>query len=799
MAMSTDAPDPRTLQTWEDAFQYPIPVIRKLEQQLRTNADDNREKLRSLVGTSYRSLLDTAETIIDMEVRMDQVESKLSTVGQHCSSRGLERISGNASKMDSHIRSHDAERYTFASQLSLLRNIPLVMTRLMKRGGSYLLIAKLLVISRLLHKALSQAQNKLSIVDQLWERVLSVRRKLLRRIDSRISSTIGETASLVESMSAYALATSSTPSDVLNHFHRVRLDRINSYLKQGGDELATHGITALKLCIQTCLDTQTIFPRRLAESLAKLKTQPLVQDPDVRGLHELNLDVHDRWIGDETRKYTPWPRHDELHRPEAEKILHNWSKTAILSFLKGVKTVLEGEDRLNEVARLRQELIETWILSGSRMAGVKSANVLDDLRDTMNEKLESIVRSRTNKLQSIVSDLKSQLAAFSEVHDTSGLALWNTTAKAIDLSNGAESLMTTIVNTYQGRDEPVIKITSAFDSWMGSVLEVKGIIKSMKEARWDDTFADDVDGDSDDDLEGSKQTLLSDDDPRLLEEATQEALSEALQQLGDDFADVVATASAPGEKTKSIQNSIFLLRYVRGISDRISELWLQDKSTPPTSPFTAKTLRPLYTNVASFIIDPTINAHAKSLSSSNKAIFNSHILWEGNPPLPTQPSPVTFRFLRELNRSMGAVGSDLWAPGVVSVLKTNVSERLLVLFEDQLNAINSISNAEEKQGENPKNEGNEEDVKTNGEKEDRPTGDPPASVQELKERRCKQLLFDACYVQRFTATVDAESDGLAYFIEKANGAWLDGPTKTRLRKNATDYAKKTYLLFALLA
>jgi hypothetical protein len=50
VAMATDAPDPRTFQSWEDAFQYPIPVVRKLEQQLRNNADDNREKLRSLVG-----------------------------------------------------------------------------------------------------------------------------------------------------------------------------------------------------------------------------------------------------------------------------------------------------------------------------------------------------------------------------------------------------------------------------------------------------------------------------------------------------------------------------------------------------------------------------------------------------------------------------------------------------------------------------------------------------------------------------------------------------------------------------
>lgn len=48
--MATEAPDPRTFKSWEDAFQYPIPVVRKVEQQLRSNAGENREKLRSLVG-----------------------------------------------------------------------------------------------------------------------------------------------------------------------------------------------------------------------------------------------------------------------------------------------------------------------------------------------------------------------------------------------------------------------------------------------------------------------------------------------------------------------------------------------------------------------------------------------------------------------------------------------------------------------------------------------------------------------------------------------------------------------------
>lgn len=48
--MVSEAPDPRTFQSWEDAFIYPVPVMRKFEQQLRSNANENREKLRSLVG-----------------------------------------------------------------------------------------------------------------------------------------------------------------------------------------------------------------------------------------------------------------------------------------------------------------------------------------------------------------------------------------------------------------------------------------------------------------------------------------------------------------------------------------------------------------------------------------------------------------------------------------------------------------------------------------------------------------------------------------------------------------------------
>lgn len=687
------------------------------------------------------------------------------------------------------------ERYTFASQLSILRNAPTAMARLMKRDGSHLLIAKILVISRLLHKALSQAKNKPPIVDQLWEKLLSMRRKLLRRISKRLGSTMGETADLVESMCAYALATSSAPSDVLQHFHKVRLDKMVGELKRRDDELAKHGISALKLCIQTCLDTQTIFPRRLAEALSKLKAHPLIQDPEVRSLYELNLDVHDRWIGDEARNYTPWPRHDELQRPEAEKILHRWSKDAIAAFLKGIKKSLNGEERLKEVAHLRQELIETWILSGSRMAGVKSANVLDDLRDTMNEKLESIVRACTNGLQSVFSEVTTKVDNLA-VGDSSQQWLWRTTANSSDLSNGAHNFKNTILNSYQGRDQHVNGLTAAFEKWMESVLEVKGIVKSMKEARWDDTFADDVDDESDDDLGDSKQTLLSDDDPRLLEDVTQEALGEALKNFGESFAQLVRLKIGDDDGD-TIYKAVFVMRVAREISDRIPRLKLQDKSPALASPFQDQTLKDLRLVLTANVTSPTTHAYDASLSESLKRRSNNHILWEGNPPLPGQPSPSTYRFLKELNSHMAVLGSDIWAPECVAVLKKRVADDARKILEEHIDAI-SKSTVTKKKITEMAEDANDADATANGDA-DASNASQPSTSTEVPERRLKQALFDALYIQRFVGTDDNSKDGLASLAQKVELADLDEAAMARLQKNAADYAKKTYLLFALLA
>ena len=48
--MAAEALDPKTFKSWEDAFQYAVPAVRRMEQQLRGNISGNRERLRTLVG-----------------------------------------------------------------------------------------------------------------------------------------------------------------------------------------------------------------------------------------------------------------------------------------------------------------------------------------------------------------------------------------------------------------------------------------------------------------------------------------------------------------------------------------------------------------------------------------------------------------------------------------------------------------------------------------------------------------------------------------------------------------------------
>jgi hypothetical protein len=343
---------------------------------------------------------------------------------------------------------------------------------------------------------------------------------------------------------------------------------------------------------------------------------------------------------------------------------------------------------------------------------------------------------------------------------------------------------------------------------MASVLEVKSIIKSMKETRWDDPFMGDVELDeSDDELaEQSKQTLLSSDDPRLLEEVTQDALGDALSILGEGFSKIVGhlTDTPPGED--QVAKTIFVLRVVREINDRIPNLRVLDTSMPHTTPFTKEILRPLYIALAKQIVQPVLASYQKSLHSGMKSKSKSDNLWEGSPPLPALPSSGAFRFLQQLVKSMGKHGSDLWVPEGVVTLKGLAAEQISSILTGALEKLKQTEpqSASDQSAEDGQPDDDGEVGKAEGADQEKSAenSNPSANSPDTAERNAaelKQLAFDSLYILWYldaaqgTASLDPLADSVC------DAAGVDQNMKARLRKSAGDYARKTYLLFALLA
>jgi hypothetical protein len=141
--------------------------------------------------------------------------------------------------------------------------------------------------------------------------------------------------------------------------------------------------------------------------------------------------------------------------------------------------------------------------------------------------------------------------------------------------------------------------------------------------------------------------------------------------------------------------------------------------------------------------------------------------------------------LRALEKDMGAFGADLWSGGAVREVKVALDGRIEEAIKRFVERVE-----EEGKAFNGHAEGAEEDER-DGEKD-----------EHLEKEKLTQMLFDTLCLQR---AISAEKNsggedrlaGAADELVKAAG--IEDAELNRLRKSATEYWKKSYLLFALLA
>lgn len=723
----------------------------------------------------------------------------------------------------------DDARFSFASQLAVLRSCPDVISRLFKSQGSVLLAAKVLVISRLLHTKLSQRPNPPPYLDNLRNRLASLRRRLLDRIDRRFKSLALSRDVLVEAMCAFSLATSSSPKDVVRHYHHIRLEAISENMSQGGDGHDSV-LLALRLYVKTLKDTQAVIPTQLAHALEKLKSVSLFKSQDVVSLIELNLDIHERWIGDDIRTFTPYIRHDDLTKAEAERSLRQWAKSAFGSFLAGLRNRIQDVENPEKLIDLRRQVLELWLSNHQHSTGIDSAETLDGLRDVFNLQSTRLIQSRASKLHRVGSIVKNVLQNWqSDVSDLT-LSLWDSSMISMDYDNGGRPFRESLAFRFVGKNETLNRVSREYLSFIESIGDLEEMIKRLRKMRW----ADDVDDvDNEDDLLDNKQVLLSEDDPRLL----QEELSSALHDAYTELQVMLNKLLHESETTTSGQQAAYLIRVWREVRQHLPQSYQNAELGNSSIPNLQHTIADQALRI------PLERCSKRIAKMSQAKLLHARPLWEGTPELPVLPSVWTYKFLLDLASSMNGCGSDVWSPQAVDMLKRELILSIAPMLEGhQAVQVNGHRDRDLLEGEDKEEEELEEEVKKdeeeieervreeNGEADGEAAEDSREETKgdsETPEKPLQNLLngttsnghaklepdeepkdgkiqrfFDIAYLANASAVkeIDAGDNQLISLQGSlAQDIELEPKSMERMKKDAAEYWKRTSLLFALLA
>jgi hypothetical protein len=758
--MAAIPPTPSTLRSWEEAFNHPLPVVRKLESQLRTQISENQNRLRSLVGTSYRDLLGTAERIIEMDSQMQSVEGNLAGIGRRCDYRVVERSRENSASLKKAGRQGEDKKLEVMARVKVLKGALEAVNRIVRKGGNALGTAKVLVLARLLHKSVSESENAPPVLSELKKKLAGVRRKLLAFIERSLARAAGDRTVLSNTMCAYAMITSSTPKDVLRHFLQVRYEQLESQAETLNED---NILAMLDLYGKTLVDTRDLFPRRLADALAQLSKVPLLRDDQVTSIEELNLDIYSRWIPDDIRTFTPWIRNDQLTSSEANEGLKAWTKQAQASFVQTLGECLQGQQDAQVVLLIRRNVLSRFLSVSSKSRSDDFTQSIKDLQGVFLVRLEELAVKSANLSNFALRSLNNLPSPSRSVQSSP----WALATQSLNLNGGALSLRAAILDHRHGRDAAVKLEHDALERWTAQLNSHWDFVTSMRTGKWDDDLDFDLE-DLDYDGDESLQDALSRNDAAKLEQKLRESTTQAFKQ---------AYANVEQASGTQIEQAAFFIRILRELDMRRSALKDKLSVSKNSEIFDHKalisTLHATLAEQASYI---ALNDFSEALRKPHNVAVS---LWDGTPALPTQPSPAAFRYMTALHTRMAEMGEDLWSPCAVEALRKHACERLAEPLNNLPPEQDSTTTIGDEAGE--------------GEAEAEKAAD------HTKHMRI-QRFFDALYLS--WALRDTSNDILGDSTTDSTlgkAAGIDPATWQHVIGNASTYCKRTGLLFGLLA
>ncbi|KAJ5972845.1 uncharacterized protein N7479_002763 [Penicillium vulpinum] len=782
--MAPEAPDPQSLKSWHDAFQYPIPTVRHVEQELRRDIASNKEKLRALVGTRYRDLVGTAETIVAMNRDIQDVESILVDVGRRCNPRLIERKHVHVRQIKAGDAEKDAEKHAFGAQLSLLHRCTTTTSRLLRRRSSLLLVAKILVISRSLHMKLSQYDPLPPFLHDLWNQLGSLRKTLVKRIDKRLAFIGATEDTIIESLAAHCLVTSSSSDDAIHHFQKVRLDVIVSQLDLSRENIPR----ALQLFVRTLQASKALRSRQFPDVLSKLKARPLLADPEIQSLEGLEVEVLGRWVAPDVKNFIPWIKLSELNRAEGVESIKEWSLQAFEKFSEGCQKSLTHSTNFSELLSLRAETVELWLSSWGSTIIHDSVDVLESLRNIFNEQLARILNVQAQSLGEVGTQTSSIISGWENTDHHSIGSLWDADLITAEYTNGAQAFKQTVADRLLGRDEDVSNVLVKYQAWLASIQEVNESINSLRRTRWTDILVGGEVEDEDIDI----TPRLNEDDPRHLYDSLHSAVRDAFTSLQASFSNAFKSFNS----SHSSEKATFLLRLIRLVRRDIPAGFVSADFV-----FSSEIVPGLQKLLAAEVVakSGSLSLIPSTMSNSQTGkikIVPGRSLWEGEPAIPVQPSASSFKLLRRLTSSMDTCGLDLWDPSTVQALKQELRTKLEAAISSALDDLDS-----EETSSKPETKDDQSTADGDKDKEDKTAEKSETQIPDLDQvkglRDWKvQIFFDSLYLSQMLG----ERNQLADVVERAQKS-ADSSVETvkTIKKLAIEYWTRTELLFGLLA
>ncbi|CCF39092.1 hypothetical protein CH063_10017 [Colletotrichum higginsianum] len=843
-------PDISTLTSSAQIFSsnYTLPQIRAIHRSLHVEIDEKASRLRTQVGNSYRDLLGTADTIVQMRKDNDAVQGVLGGMGGRCG-RGVvgSKVSGLSGFEDA-VRKRTGGDVGIVAKVRLLETCALVVGRMLKgsgaeiqdlsKGDRVVLASKVLVLSRLLVKSLGEEERLDGDVGHAVEAtkksLVGLKKRLLRYIDGLLERT-GDTIKqedVLKALCAYSLATSCGAFDVVTHFLGVRGAAMAlAFEVEDKERHRSTGdvLKSLTLYTRTLLDVQALVPFKLSDALSNLKKSPLLADMALKKLEGLRLDVYERWCGEEIQFFTPFIRHDDLDGPRARDMLFSWAEKGSEVHIDGLKKTMERMVEFKAITELRTSVLQLWIREGGKARGFDPSEMLDELRGAINGHMLNLVETKVNKLHLIGSEVSATLDSWRDGVTDQPVELWNVRSFDIDLINGADHFLQELVARLHGRNDSVSKAVNGFQSWRHIIEEVGDVVEHLKRQRWDN----DIDEIEDEETIEERQQLLSKDDPRTLHEKLDSTLVKAFKDLDEKLTSLWRSRS---DAQNSGKVAMYLLRILRDVRQGLPKL-------DSVKSFGLGIVPSLQGQLAVAVSAQPLEAFISKGLTQRTVI--GRLLWEGSPELPTQPSPRVFRFLRDVSTEMSDAGMDLWSAVAVGVIKQHLRKQLAEKWLEALEAhlaektSGDASVSEEKQVAPVEETPEDEEEETSGEekkqeegfdarKEEDASGEQPESGEEKPEEKAKeeeaseapepptkvdddlaqqrrdlliQWLFDVsllrCYLDPQADSESNELKGLEDRVYDSTG--LDSnDARQSIAKSSQDYHKRTNLLFGLL-